>query len=54
MHTQVENPGKGVAQVFAKNPAGGAQWEKSNKFVPLGKIRKIIFSHQIKFVGLIP
>ncbi len=24
---------------------GGAQWEKSNKFVPLGKIKKIIFEN---------
>jgi hypothetical protein len=29
---------------------GGAQWEKSNKFVPLGKMKKIIFLHQFKFV----
>jgi hypothetical protein len=25
MHTQVENPGEGVAQVFAKNPGGGGR-----------------------------
>jgi hypothetical protein len=24
---------------------GGAQWEKSNKFVPLGKMKKIIFEN---------
>jgi hypothetical protein len=24
---------------------GGAQWEKSNKFVPLGKMKKIFFEN---------
>jgi hypothetical protein len=28
-----------------KNFGGGAQWEKSNKFVPLGKMKKIIFEN---------
>jgi hypothetical protein len=35
---------------FKQFLGGGAQWEKSNKFVPLGKIRKIIFLYQIQFV----
>ena len=29
------------------------QWEKSNKFVPLGKMKKNIFDYQIDFVWYI-
>jgi hypothetical protein len=35
-------------------PAPPPQWEKSNKYVPLGQIKKIIFENQIKFVCLLP
>jgi hypothetical protein len=38
---RVKGHSKNVCQ--NKTGGGGAQWEKSNKFVPLGKMKKIIF-----------
>jgi hypothetical protein len=44
-----DSPQNNLAKTL-RTPAPPPQWEKSNKFVPLGKTKKIFFYTQIDFL----